>query len=71
MLRSFFFKLVKFKLNELGLQESSELGLGKEENYEEDPALEILVKEYARVSLTIFEITLSLSVDLMVTYRRR
>ena len=64
-------RLVKVKLDELRLQESLELGLEKEENYEEDPALEILVKEYARVSLTIFEITLSLSVDLMVTYRRR
>ena len=50
-------RLVKVKLDEFRLQEvkeSLELGLGEEENPEEDPTLEILVKEYAKVRLFSF-----------------
>ena len=50
-------RLVKVKLDEFRLQEvkeSLELGLGEEENPEEDPAQEILVKEYAKVRLFSF-----------------
>ena len=56
-------RLVKVKLDELRLQEVEErleLGLGEEESSEEDPALEILVKEYAKVRIILFEIILTL-----------
>ena len=56
-------RLVKVKLDELRLQEVEErleLGLGEEESSEEDPALEILVKEYAKVRIIIFKIILTL-----------
>ena len=67
-------RLVKVKLDELGLQEVKErleLGLGGEDNSEEDPALELCVKEYTKVRLILFEIILSFSGYLRVTYRRR
>ena len=67
-------RLVKVKLDEFRLQEvkeSLELGLSDQENYEEDSALEILVKEYAKVRLSLSEIIFILSGDLMVTHRRR
>jgi len=44
-------RLVKVKLDELGLEEVEErleLGLGEEESSGEDPTLEILMKEYAK-----------------------
>ena len=67
-------RLVKVKLDELRLlevKESLELGPGEEENLKENPALEILAKEYAKVRLFLSEIIFILSGDLMVTHRRR
>ena len=57
-------RLVKIKLDELWLQEVKgrlEFGLGGEENSEEDPGLEISVKEYAKARFIIFKIILTLS----------
>ena len=57
-------RLVKIKLDELWLQEVKgrlEFGLGGEENSDEDPGLEISVKEYAKARFIIFKIILTLS----------
>ena len=57
-------RLVKIKLDELRLQEVKgrlEFGLGGEENSDEDPGLEISVKEYAKARFIIFKIILTLS----------